>query len=346
MLAAALLWIVFPLLRPTGSAEIPASRTERRTSGLVVALALPMLAIAMYAGLSSWDWEATQAELEKNAGTEQMLQRLEEKLSSNPQDVDGWMLLGKSYTTMGRFARAVDAYQQAYDLSKGRNVEAAIGLGEALAFTDEASLTGRAGQLFTEALAKAPNHPKALWYGSMSALQGGDLRLGRDRLQSLLAQNPPEQLRGVLERQIQDLNQQLSEAGEGAASGSVTPEANARRTIRVAVSIAPEIQQQLSAPVPLFILARDPAAGGPPLAVQRHDSSAAPLTIELSERDAMMPTRTIANVPRVQIVARLSRSGTPQAQSGDFYGEIEHEFASNGSTNGGTLNIIIDRTVP
>ena len=92
-----------------------------------------------------------------------------------------------------------------------------IGLGEALAMTDEASLTGRAGRLFDAALAKAPNHPKALWYGSIAALQAGDLRKGRDRLQLLLAQNPPEQLRSVLERQIQDLNQQLNEAGQGRA---------------------------------------------------------------------------------------------------------------------------------
>ena len=105
--------------------------------------------------------------------------------------------------------------------------------------------------------------------------------------------------------------------------------------------------------MPLFILARDPAAGGPPLAVQRHSSADLPLTIELSERDAMIASRTIASVPRVQVVARLSRSGAPQAQSGDFYGEAEYEFASagaendnKGSSRAGTLNIIIDRTVP
>jgi cytochrome c-type biogenesis protein CcmH len=95
----------------------------------------------------------------------------------------------------------------------------------------------------------------------------------------------------------------------------------------------------------LFVLARDPSAGGPPLAVQRHSSNDLPLTVELSERDAMMPTRTIAGVARVEVVARLSRSGTPQAQSGDFYGTAEHVFAGDG-TSEATLNIIIDRTVP
>jgi cytochrome c-type biogenesis protein CcmH len=158
-------------------------------------------------------------------------------------------------------------------------------------------------------------------------------------------------MRSLLERQIQDLDQQLNEAGQGApaaaAPGSEGPAATAQRSIRVAVSIAPQVHEQLKGgPLPLFILARDPSAGGPPLAVQRHSSSDLPLTVELSERDAMIAARTIASVPRVQVVARLSRSGTPQAQSGDYYGEAEYEFSKNAGAGGSTLNIIIDRAVP
>ena len=48
----------------------------------------------------------------------------------------------------------------------------------------------------------------------------------------------------------------------------------------------------------------------------------------------MIAARTIASVPRVQVVARLSRSGTPQAQSGDFYGEAEYDFAKNPGAGG------------
>jgi cytochrome c-type biogenesis protein CcmH len=264
--------------------------------------------------------------------------------------VDGWVLLGRSYGTMGKYALALDAFQNAYDKSQGENVEAIIGLGEALAMTDEASLGGRAGRLFEDALAKAPNHPKALWYGSVAALQAGDLRRARDRLQLLLAQNPPPNLRSVLERQIQDLDQQMAEAGQSAppaAAGSEGAAAPAQRSIRVAVSIAPQVRVQLkNGPKPLFNLARDPSAGGPPLAVQRHSSADLPLTVELSERDAMIAARTIASVPRVQVVARLSRSGAPQAQSGDYYGEAEYDFSRNAGAGGSTLNIIIDRAVP
>ena len=183
----------------------------------------------------------------------------------------------------------------------------------------------------------APNHPKALWYGSMAALQAGDLRQGRDRLQLLMAQNPPEELRGVLERQIQDLNQQLGEARAGCARcRSEAPKpggcTSGQRSIRVSVTIAPQVREQLQAARCRCSCWR----AIPQRAVRRWLCSATaradlPLTVELSERDAMIPTRTIATVPKVQVVARLSRSGTPQAQSGDFFGEAEYEFGKDDS---------------
>jgi cytochrome c-type biogenesis protein CcmH len=168
MLAAALLWITLPLLRPKAP-DSADTGGQRRIASAVVVLSVSVLAVTMYVSLSEWDWNTVETEAANSAKVEDMLKQLEARLASHPQDVEGWLLLGRSYTGMGRFARAVDAFQQAYDLTKGDNIEAIVGLGEALALVDEASLTGRAGQLFDAALKKAPTHPKALWYGSMAA---------------------------------------------------------------------------------------------------------------------------------------------------------------------------------
>jgi cytochrome c-type biogenesis protein CcmH len=350
MLVAALVWMVLPLLRTpkaVDSTELASYRAERRFSGLALALIVPVIAIVMYASLSNWDWKAAQIESTQAANMEQAVTGLEEKLKQNPDNVQGWMMLGRSYLAMSRYPRAVDAYQQAYDLSKGQDVEAVIGLGEALALTDEASLTGRAGQLFDAALAKAPNHPKALWYGGVAALRAGDLRLGRDRLQLLLAQNPPEEIRSVLARQIQDLDEQLAASGPGSppspqAQTATEGPAVGSRAIQVSVSLSPQLSQQVSGGMSLFVLARNPGGGGPPLAVQRHKADSLPLNVTLSERDAMIPSLSIATVPKVVVVARLSRSGAPQQQSGDLYGEAEYEFGKSS----GPLTIVIDRVVP
>jgi len=367
MLAAAALWLLVPLWRapvavptattPAASADAPArtSRTrDRLIAGIAIGL-LPVIAILMYVSLSQWDWRGVQEATQHTAEMDDLLQQLEAKLAQNPSDIEGWLLLGRSNTGMGRYSRAVDAYQRAYELSQGGNVEALVGLGESLVLSDETTLPTRARALFEEALRRAPDHPKALWYGSIAALQAGELRLGRDRLQGLLAQNPPDELRSLVERQIQDLNRQLEadaateeavaqpSIGSAAAKLSDTDDMTLQRRVRVSVTLAAALREQLEEPLPLFILARDPS-GGPPLAVQRHSSADLPLTIELSERDAMVPTHTIAKIPKIQIVARLSRHGSPQAQSGDLYGEADYAFEPRSKDP--ALNITIDRTVP
>ncbi len=340
MIAAALLWVLIPLWR-TKSAE-GADVIERRASSALLAVTLPALAIGLYATLSNWSWDEAERARQEAGAMNDALAQLEARLAQNPGDVDGWLLLGRSNTAMGRFEDSIRAYERAFELTKGENLEAVTGLAEALFLKDQTSLAGRAGQLFEAALKRAPNHPKALWYGAVAALQAGDLRTGRDRLQLLLAQNPPTELQSILQRQIDDLNEQLGESSAPAQSASNAAEGGAgARTLEVSVTIAPEIQEQLESSVPLFVIARDPA-GGPPLAVQRHSSAAAPLTVRLTENDAMMPTRTIGAVPRVEVIARLSRSGSPQAQSGDFFGAAEFEFGKSS----GTLNIIIDQVVP
>lgn len=393
MLAAALLWITLPLLRgrdepgaaladaateaeknaAAGSIDAAASgagqagdpgrsRLDRLGPGrgrlwsAVVAVCVTGLAVAMYLGLSNWNWQAVETAQRNEVQMEAMLSQLEEKLQQHPQDVTGWMLLGRSNAALARYPNAVKAYQHAYDLTAGEDVDAVVGLAEALVMVDEASLGGRAGELFERALAKAPNNPKALWYAAVGALRSGNLPLARERLQLLLAQEPPPELRTVLERQIQDLDQQLGQSeraggqapasvgagAQSAAPGQAPAAAGQQRVIRVSVTLAPEIRQRLSGPLTLFVLARDPAAPGPPLAAQRRSSSEIPLTLELTESDAMMPTHSIANAARVEVVARLSQSGTPQARSGDFFGSADYDF----SKDTGPLSIVIDRTVP
>lgn len=343
MVLAALVFLAVPLLRAPGE---PARR--RITVGLIAVL-IPAMAATLYVRSSNWPWSdsakqqaqinAAGGELDINA----MVSQLEQKLKTNPQDVDGWLMLGRSYVNMGRYALATNAYQQAYDLTQGKNIDAITGLAESLTLTDEASLAGKAGQLIDEALVLQPNHPKALWYGGLSALRSEKLAVARDRFQSLLALNPPEQVRKVLEREIQDLNQQL-----GVAAAATSPQAAAvnkdQRKITVSVTLAPDIKRKLSEPLTLFVLAREPGKGGPPLAVVKRVSTELPLTVELTEASAMLPTLTIANVPKVEVVARLSESGVPTEQSGDFSGLATYSFAEQGAQ--GSVKIEINRAVP
>jgi cytochrome c-type biogenesis protein CcmH len=340
MLLAALVWLAVPLWRAHGE-DVAESASRRRIVSIGTSVFVAVLAVGLYAHLSDWDWSAAEEANTQAATVDSMLQQLEAKLEANPNDLQGWLLLGRSTAQLQRFDASAQAYQRAYDLSAGEDLEATIGLGEALALLDQNSLAGRAGDLFERALTRAPDHPKVLWYASVAALMKGDLRAARDRLQALLAQNPPEQLQAMLERQIQDLNQQLGEQGEGAQPAQAAASTK-ERIIRVAVTLAPALAQQLKGETPLFVVARDPAAPGPPLAVKRQSTADLPLDVELSPSDAMLPTRSLATASRVKVVARISLTGAPQERAGDFFGEADYDF----SKDSGPVRIVIDRIVP
>ncbi|MEQ1580989.1 MAG: tetratricopeptide repeat protein [Steroidobacteraceae bacterium] len=334
MAAVAIALVVRPLVKSGGDSEAKPAKW----AAIATAVALPLLAAFVYSKVTTQPWgeQPPAANATANPEIEGMVNQLEERLKREPNDAEGWVMLGRSFVMLGRYPRAVDAYQQAYDLTKGENISALTGLAEALVLTDEASLSGRAGELIERALAKSPREPRALWYGSLAALSSGKLDVARDRMQALLDQNPPDSVRSVLEAQIADINAQL---GSGPATAQAAPASTV--AVKVSVSIAPAIAAQVKSPLPMFVLART-VGGGAPLAVVRLSSDQLPTSVDLSDANAMIAGRGLSSVPKVTLVARLSKTGSPQAQPGDFYGEAEYVV----QPGTGAVSIVIDRVAP
>ena len=332
------------LARPLWRKSPEESQSTSRVVLIAVATLIPLCAAGLYLKQSNWNWDQTGATAAQQATAEQMVARLEQRLQESPDDMAGWLMLGRSYLALNRAAQAVSAYQKAYDMSNGQNMEAALGLGEALVLTDQSSLQGRAGELFESVLRSEPGNPTALWYGSVTALIGGNLSLARQRMSSLLALNPPQQVRDILERQIQDIDQQLGTPPANAPVGAASA-ANkdaVLRSVQVKVSLDSKLADNLEPRTPIFVLARDGA--GPPLAVVRRAVGDLPFVVTLSDADAMMAGRNLSSVQQVQIVARISKGGSPQAQAGDLFGEAVHSFKDGKPT--GSVSITIDRVVP
>jgi cytochrome c-type biogenesis protein CcmH len=90
----------------------------------------------------------------------------------------------------------------------------------------------------------------------------------------------------------------------------------------------------------LFVIAS--AADSPaPVAVERHPLSALPGSFTLSDADAMIPTRKLSLYDEVTIIARISKSGQPTAQSGDVYAEMTVNPHA-----GDTVGLVIEQLVP
>jgi cytochrome c-type biogenesis protein CcmH len=257
-----------------------------------------------------------------------MTAKLAQRLAREPDDLAGWLLLGRSYTELGQFPLAVRAYQRADRLANGKNVEAVLGVAETLVAQDAESIRGPAGRLFEQALELDPNSGKALFFSAFAALTRGDRPLARARFQRMLELDPPEQVRAILQQQIAAL--------DGADAGADAAATEGAR-ISVRVTLAPGMESKVPAGATLFVAARDPRQPGPPFAVKRLPATF-PVDVELSAGDAMLESRRIAAGQQLEVVARVALGGTPTATRGDPFGQVGYHVGKDGR-----LNIVIDK---
>ena len=179
----AVVLVALPLVRPRPDEQgKPVGASQ--AAAITVVVAVPVVAFILYFTLSDWPWDE-QAQLQQAAGTHsgggslsQVADQLEQRLARGQGDLEGWMMLGRTYVVMGDYPKALKAYTQAYTLTSGQNVEAMLGYAEARVLVDESEFEGEAGQLFERAVAMAPDNGKALWYGGVTAYRKQDLPLG------------------------------------------------------------------------------------------------------------------------------------------------------------------------
>ena len=166
---------------------IPLLRDKKgRIIGAVAACLVAGAAAGLYPLWSNWDWHApVQAQSMPAPDVLAMVAKLEQHLRDDPNDLAGWLMLGRSYLALQRMDDAVNAYDRAHRLS-GSSVEAALGLGEAISLRAGGQISPEASALFEDAIKLEPNNPKALLYGGFAAATRGDRALARSRWQALL----------------------------------------------------------------------------------------------------------------------------------------------------------------
>ena len=330
---ASVVLVAMPLLRRS-SAGPGAPWTALAVAGLLV-----VGSAALYVTWSNWPWRAAKVA----DSPESMVSELARRLERDPNDLNGWLMLGRSYTALQEYPLAVRAFGRAVQLSGGKNAEALTGEAEALALADESELDGRAGRLIEQALALEPDSGKALFLGAAVAARRGDLPLARQRFAKLLTLNPPEAIRPMIEQQIAAIDEKVSGTpAKAAAMQQGQPQTDSRGgapLVHVNVTLAPSLLSSAGG-APLFVFVRDPAQGGPPLAVKRLESHF-PQDVALSPADSMVPGRVFSAGQSVQVVARIARSGSPVAASGDPFGEVTYQVGHDG-----LVSLVIDRLTP
>ncbi len=349
--------------KPKGKGRQKPDAPRATLTLVVAAIALPLAAVAFYQFTSNFPWQNPLATAAAPAGHEQgggdaslaeAATQLEARLAANPQDAEGWRMLGRTYLVMSHPDKAVTAYERAVAIVGPQDSGLQLDLAEALVLTDDPAVQGRAQGIIEAAIKADPNNGKALWYSAVMAMRAGNTQAAKADFEKLLEQNPPPEIRQIVVEQLAGLGVQVPAAegagtpamsggmgggmGNSEAGGSVSP---AGRTLRIAVSVDPSLASKMKPGTPLFVAAKQPGIPGPPLAAVRISSDELPTTVVLSDANSMIEGRNLSSVDDVEVIARVAFGGTAVPAAGDLVGTVTN--AKGGPTD---VAIIIDKVAP
>jgi cytochrome c-type biogenesis protein CcmH len=266
-----------------------------------------------------------------------MVDKLAARLKEHPDDAQGWIMLGRSYSVLGRFDDAIPAYRRASELLPNNAIILAD-WADAVAAAKGGANNPESIALIERALAADPMLPKALALAGTVAYDRGDFAGAVVHWQRIADQLPPD---SEFMKQVQASIAEARERAGGAPAPATAPATRsatatagaaasaaapggavaASPSISGTVTLAPELAAKAARDDTVFVFARAAGGGRMPLAVKRAKVADLPLSFTLDDSMAMTPTATISGAKQVIVGARISKSGTAIPQAGDLSGE-------------------------
>jgi cytochrome c-type biogenesis protein CcmH len=266
-----------------------------------------------------------------HAEFEAMAARLAERLKTTPDDVEGWTMLGRSYSVLERFPQALEAFRRVLAL-KPQDAQAMVDVADALAMVNGRKLDGEPEALIAKALAIDPDNLKALGLAGTIAFQRGDAATAAKHWERAVRAAPPgSEMASRLQAALDEARQRagLPPLQNAAPATAAAPAPDTRpadgaaagaASVQVRITLAPALAAKASPDDTLFVFARAPQGGKAPLAIQRRQVKDLPLDVTLDDSMAMSPAMRLSSVPQVIVGARISKSGNAMPQPGDLQG--------------------------
>ncbi len=236
--------------------------------------------------------------------------QLEAELQRNPNQAEGWRLLAQAYEREDQAVKARAAYAKALELSpRDAGLLAEAAQSRALA-NDKRLFDAEAIALLQRALQIEPNHQRARWFLGIAQRQAGDDAAAAATWEPLLAQ--------VDTATAASLRIEVDSARRAAG---LTPlpagESTSALSVRVSLDPAFAARVRLRGDASVFVIAREVGGAPMPVAAEKHGVSELPFIATLDDSDSPMPTRKLSQLREIELVARLSMSGTANRQEGD-----------------------------
>jgi cytochrome c-type biogenesis protein CcmH len=335
----------------------------RLAPGIAIAAVFPIAAVLIYAQIGAPGAldPAVRSAAPAHAGreftpeqVEELVAKLAQRMEQEPDKLEGWVLLGRTYSAMGRFPEAAKALQRSLQLQPDEP-DLLADYADVLAMTNGQTLEGEPTRLLERALALDPEHQKSLALAGTAAYARADYARAVAYWERLLKTLPAdsEDLRSI-QASIDEARTQAGNkapkvaqsppatgAAKPPAASGTSPPATSPGTIAGKVSLSRALTAKAAPDDTLFVYVRAPDGPPMPIAIQRLQVKDMPAQFKLDDSMAMAPDRRLSNFPQVVVIARVSKSGKAAPQSGDLEGSIGPV-----KVGGPALEVLIDKVRP
>lgn len=327
------------LLEDVGDAEeSPHDGTAGRNAAVVLGGVIPIIAFALYFAVGSFESllpgraGAGSEQASHSIGEDQIRElaaRLAARLEKEPDNLEGWAMLARSYAAVGEFDKAARAYGTAVARA-GDDAALLADYADALAMAQGRSLQGEPEKIIHRALAIDPQNVKALALAGTAAFDRKEYAGAVQYWERILKVAPENSEFAQSVRSSIAEAQHLAQQGGGAPAAASVPikpaapaapaVATATKSVSGVVQVAPPLVARVSPNDTVFVYAR--AVDGPrmPLAIVRAKAKELPLKFTLDDRSAMTEAMKLSGQERVVVGARISKSGSATPQAGDLEG--------------------------
>jgi cytochrome c-type biogenesis protein CcmH len=315
------------VIEDTSEADDAASvRTPKKTMW-AVGLVIPVVAIALYAMLGS------PATLNPNGpqhavtaqDVNRMVEGLAKRLENEPNNLEGWTMLARSYKMLGRNVEAEKAFERAGAFMDNDAQLLSI-YAELAAGNANGDFSGKPSELIEKALRVDPKNAMAQWLAGAAAFRSKQFDAAIRIWERLSPQVEPDSEDA---RMLQD-----SLAAAYAALGKTAPVASAvnraapnakidpAMSVSGVVSLDGTLNDKVGPNDTVLVIARVPGTRMP-VAVLRASVSTLPLKFSLDDSLSMSPQARISGASEVEVEARISKSGMAQAEAGDLMSAVQ-----------------------
>jgi cytochrome c-type biogenesis protein CcmH len=319
------------LLEDTSASDDPVTKIEKPAmwTAVVLALALPLSAMGLYMWLGqpeALDPMATSRTMDPNSAKAdpnelaQMAEGLAKKLQAKPDNLQGWVMLGRTYRSLENYDKAIKAYDRALVLSADDDLR--LERVEVMAMQRQGNFEGEPWQVIRDILQKDPqNFGALLMAGSASyahAKYADALKYWQQARAPLTPDNPDV---AGLDQAIGAVQQKLGlPVSKPEVSKSKAAVSGLNLTGRVSLSAA--LKSKASPTDVVFVYATPTNGERMPLAVFKSTVAQLPLSFTLDDSSAMTPERKLSAAGDVLVKVRVSKSGNAIPQSGDLVGSM------------------------